>query len=307
MRQLPPRLRGREAMTRPLLFALPGNEAMTRTLAGELEAEMGLLEMRSFPDGETYLRFGTDVAGRSVILVCTLDRPDAKFLKLAFTAATARELGAGPVGLVAPYLAYMRQDKRFHPGEAVTSVQFARMLSAEIDWLVTVDPHLHRYPSLDPIYPIPTRTAHAAPLLAAWIGSNVERPVLIGPDIESEQWVAAVAGMVGAPYRVLRKLRRGDRDVEISVPELHLSSDRVPVLIDDIVSSGRAMMETARQLREQHLARVVCVAVHALFSDETYRSLGDIASAVVTTNAVVHPSNAIDVTPVIAEAVRQLI
>ncbi|RWA75404.1 MAG: ribose-phosphate pyrophosphokinase [Mesorhizobium sp.] len=293
-------------MTRPLLFALPDNEAMTRGLAGELEGEIGVIEMRSFPDEETYLRFGTDLEDRSVILVSTLDRPDAKFLTLAFAAATARELGARRVGLVAPYLAYMRQDKRFHPGEAVTSVAFARLISAEIDWLATVDPHLHRYPSLGAIYPIPTRTAHAAPLLAAWIRSNVEWPLLIGPDIESEQWVAAVAGMVGAPYRVLRKERRGDRDVRISVPDLHLFSDRVPVLIDDIVSSGRTMMETARHLREQHLPPVVCVAVHALLSDQSYRTLKDIATAVVTTNAVPHPSNAIDLTPIIAEAVREL-
>ncbi|TIR19923.1 MAG: ribose-phosphate pyrophosphokinase [Mesorhizobium sp.] len=293
-------------MTRPLLFALPGNEAMTRVLAGEIEGEIGVIEVRSFPDEETYLRFHTDVKNRSMIIVCTLDRPDAKFLTLAFAAATARELGARRVGLVAPYLAYMRQDKRFHPGEAVTSVAFARQLSAEVDWLATVDPHLHRYPTLGAIYPIPTRTAHAAPLLAAWIRSNVERPLLVGPDIESEQWVAAVADMVGAPYRVLRKERRGDRDVRISVPDLHLYSDRIPVLIDDIISSGGTMMETARHLREQHFHFVVCVAVHALLSAESYRSLRDFASAVVTTNAVPHPSNAIDLTPVIAEAVREL-
>ncbi|RWB96339.1 MAG: ribose-phosphate pyrophosphokinase [Mesorhizobium sp.] len=293
-------------MTRPLLFALPGNEAMTRGLAGEIEGEIGVMDVRSFPDEETYLRFNTDLRNRSVVLVCTLDRPDAKFLALAFAAATARELGARRVGLVAPYLAYMRQDKRFNPGEAVTSVAFARLLSAEIDWLATVDPHLHRYPSLGAIYPIPTRTAHAAPLLAAWIRSKVERPLLIGPDIESEQWVAAVAGMVGAPYRVLRKERRGDRDVKISVPDLHLLSDRVPVLIDDIVSSGRTMMETARHLREQHLPPVVCLAVHALLSAESFRNLKDITSAIVTTNAVPHPSNAIDLTPIIAEAVGEL-
>jgi ribose-phosphate pyrophosphokinase len=242
-----------------------------------------------------------------VVLVCTLDRPDSKFLRLAFAAAAARDLGAARVGLVAPYLAYMRQDKSFHPGEAVTSVAFARLLSAGIDWLVTVDPHLHRYRSLDAIYSVPSRVAHAAPLLAAWIRSNVERPLLIGPDIESEQWVSAVAGMADAPYRVLRKERRGDRDVAISVPDLDLSADRIPVLVDDIVSTGRTMIETARHLDEQHLAPPVCVAVHGLFSDASYDKLKEVASAVVTTNAVPHPSNAIDVASIIAETIGRLI
>ena len=294
-------------MTRPLIFPLPGNEMMAEKLGAALGGELGRFETRRFPDEETYLRFATDPTGRSVALVCTLDRPNPKFLPLAFAAGAARDLGAGRVGVVAPYLPYMRQDKSFRPGEAVTSVIFARLLSSGIDWLAAVDPHLHRYSRLDEIYSVETRVAHAAPLLAAWIKSNVSRPLLIGPDIESEQWVAAVAGMADAPYRVLRKERRGDRDVRISVPDLHLFADRVPVLVDDIVSTGRTMIETARHLREQGLPAAVCMAVHALFSEESYAKLNEIASAIVTTNAVPHHSNAIDVAPIIAQSIGDLV
>ena len=78
-------------------------------------------------------------------LICTLTHPDQQFLLLVFAADAARELGAREVNLVAPYLAYMRQDKRFHDGESVTSRSFARMVSSTLDKLLTVDPHLHRY------------------------------------------------------------------------------------------------------------------------------------------------------------------
>ena len=94
-----------------------------------MAAEIGAIELRAFPDGETYLRFMSDLSGRTLVIVCTLDRPDEKFLPLLFAAATARELGATKVGLVAPYLAYMRQDRRFKPGEAVTSREVARLVS----------------------------------------------------------------------------------------------------------------------------------------------------------------------------------
>jgi ribose-phosphate pyrophosphokinase len=228
-------------------------------------------------------------------------------LRLAFAATAARDLGAIRVGIIAPYLAYMRQDKRFQPGEAVSSVAFARLLSSGIDWLATVDPHLHRYATLDAIYPVATRVAHAAPLLSAWIKEHVARPLLVGPDIESEQWVAAVARTADAPYRVLRKERRGDRDVAVSVPDLHLLADRIPVLVDDIVATGRTMIETARHLLDQGLPPAVCLAVHALLSEESYGKLKEIASAVVTTNAVPHPSNAIDLAPVIAQSIRELL
>ena len=70
-------------MTAPLLFAMPGNEAMTRALArAVLTRELGEVELRAFPDGETYLRFLTDLAGRSLVMVCTLDRPNDKILPL---------------------------------------------------------------------------------------------------------------------------------------------------------------------------------------------------------------------------------
>lgn len=61
------------------------------------------------------------------------------------------------MGLVAPYLAYMRQDQQFRPGEVVTSRMFAALVSRHVDWLVTVDPHLHRVHALDEIYAVPTR------------------------------------------------------------------------------------------------------------------------------------------------------
>jgi ribose-phosphate pyrophosphokinase len=293
-------------MTRPIVLALPGNESMAGRLGAALGWEIGVLETRNFPDGETYLRFATDPKDRDVVLVCTLDRPDDKSLRLLFAADAARDLGASKVGLVAPYLAYMRQDRRFQPGEAITSLTFARMVSAHFDWLATVDPHLHRYASLDELYDVPARAVRSAPLLSGWISANVSHPFLLGPDVESEQWVSEVAGAIGAPWQVLRKTRYGDRNVEVAVPDLSIFAGHTPVIVDDIVSSGRTMAVTADQMREQGLERPVLVAVHALFSEETYRGLKERAAAVVSANSVVHPSNAIDLSAVIADAVVEL-
>src|SRR5262245_48821899 len=74
----------RRAMTAPLLMAMPGNEAMTRRLAATLAAAIGEIELRAFPDGETYLRFVSNLSNCTLILVCTLDRPNEKILPLLF-------------------------------------------------------------------------------------------------------------------------------------------------------------------------------------------------------------------------------
>ena len=290
-------------MTIPLLLPLPGNERFAAALAPLLRAEVGVLTVRRFPDGESYVRLETPVAGRDVVLVCTLDRPDDKVLPLAFVSAAAAELGARRRGLVAPYLAYMRQDRRFREGEGVTSAYFARMLSSEVDWLVTVDPHLHRRSTLGEIYSIPNRVVHAAPLVSAWIRTHVDRPLLVGPDAESEQWVSAVAEGASAPHVVLEKVRRGDRDVEVSVPDVERWRDHTPVLVDDIISTARTMIETVGHLRRAGMAPPVCVGVHGVFAEGAEAALRDAGAArVITSDTIPHPTNAIDVAPLVAEA-----
>lgn len=291
-----------------LLFALPGNERLASLLAPLIGAEIGEAVLRRFPDGETYWRYETPVDGREVVLLCTLDRPDDKTLAVLFAACAARELKARQVGLIAPYLAYMRQDHRFQPGEAITSATFAKIVSGEVDWMVTVDPHLHRRSSLSEIYSVPTRALHAAPLIAQWIRENVEKPVLIGPDRESEQWVAAVARGAGAPHIVLRKVRRGDRDVAVSVPYLQPWRGRTPVLVDDIISTGRTMIETLKHLDDSGAGPPVCIAVHGVFAGNALDELIEAGAArAVTTNTIAHSTNGIDISGLLAEGVRTLI
>lgn len=290
-----------------IMFALPGNEQMAGDLAGLLGIELGRTEIRRFPDGESYLRIDSEVRDRTVILLCSLDRPDEKFLQLRFLAATARDLGAQAVGLVCPYLAYMRQDTRFHPGEVLSSAHFARYLSDSVDWLVTVDPHLHRRHSLAEIFSVPAAVVHAAPRISAWIRENVPAPILIGPDSESEQWVTEVADGAKAPYVVLEKVRRGDRDVEVSLPAHADYPGRTPVLLDDIISTARTMIAATLRLKQANLPPPVCIGVHAIFAGDAFAELTRAgAQRIVTCNTICHPSNGIDVTALIAEEIRKL-
>ncbi|MFD2106241.1 hypothetical protein ACFSKJ_22960 [Tabrizicola soli] len=76
----------------PLILPLPGNERFAQDLAA-FGGEVGAIETRRFPDGETYLRLLSPVAGRAVDLVATLAGPDPDFLRLAFAADAARTQG----------------------------------------------------------------------------------------------------------------------------------------------------------------------------------------------------------------------
>ncbi|MFU8878686.1 MAG: ribose-phosphate diphosphokinase, partial [Wenzhouxiangellaceae bacterium] len=259
-------------------------------------------------DGESYLRLEKPeaVAGAELIVLARLDRPDDKLPALLFLADLLRELGAARIGLVAPYLPYMRQDCRFQPGEAVTSRTFARWVSEHFDWLVTVDPHLHRYRSLDEIYTLTAEVLASAPCLADWIAANIKNPLLIGPDAESEQWVRAVAAIHDLPWRVLAKTRYGDREVEIRLPELDGLEHHCPVLLDDIASSGATLAEAATGLQRAGLPAPVCVTVHGLLSDGARKTMAAAGiGRLVCTDSVAVPEAEISLVPLLAEAIEQ--
>jgi ribose-phosphate pyrophosphokinase len=289
----------------PLLLLYPGNESLGHKIQKILGLEQINFTLRKFPDQETYLRILSEVKGKEIWVLCSLNQPDDKFLPLFFLAQTLRELQAKSIGLIAPYLSYLRQDKRFQPGEALTSQFFASLLSETFDRLITVDPHLHRYHSLDEIYKIPNRVMHATGPITKWIGQNISNPLIIGPDAESEQWVTTVAQEVKGNYVVLEKIRKGDREVEVSLPSDKMFRDNTPVLLDDIISSAQTMKKGVELVLKLGMPAPICIGTHAVMNQETYQDLlNSGAEKVITCNTIAHPSNEIDLSETIVEAIK---
>ncbi|MEO6305414.1 MAG: ribose-phosphate pyrophosphokinase [Bacteroidia bacterium] len=279
-----------------IIFSFPGNELLSENIIAGIEGEKGNFTLRQFPDGESYVRVLSNVEGKDVCVVCTLSQPDSKILSLLFLCYELRDLKVKSICLIAPYLAYMRQDKRFNPGEALTSNYFAKLISSSVDSLITIDPHLHRRVSMKEIYSIPCEVLHATKLISAWIKKNIPNAIIIGPDSESEQWVSEVAKNANVPFTVLQKVRKGDRDVEVSVPHIEKYKNLTPVLVDDIISTARTMIETVQHLKKAGMKPPVCIGVHAVFSENAYEDLNKSdVSRIVTCNTIKHPSNGIDV------------
>jgi ribose-phosphate pyrophosphokinase len=292
---------------KPILFDLFGEHPLARGIADQLHCSLGSFTLRDFPDRETYLQLHDDLRDRHVIVLASLDDPNPKLAPLIFLAETARAAGAAKVGLCTPYLAYMRQDTRFNAGEAITSDYYAKLLSTYFDWLVTVDPHLHRHASLAEIYSIPTQVVHATQAIARWIKQNVSDALLIGPDIESTQWLQAISNVSGMPYQVLQKQRHGDTQVELSTPAFTIEAKQTPVIIDDIISTGGTMMAVLQHLQALKSKPAICLGIHAILAGDTYeRLLRAGAARVITCNSITHVSNAIDLTDAIVEGMTSM-
>ena len=235
-----------------MLLGFPEYAPQTRALAAAAGQSSAIVEVHRFPDGESRVRLPPALPP-DVVVCRSLDAPNEKLVELLIAAAAARDLGAKHVTLVAPYLCYMRQDMAFTPGEAVSQRIIGRLLAAQFDRVITVDPHLHRISRLSEAIPCASAVAlSAAQPIAAWLDARLAAaactPLIIGPDSESKQWVDAIAAFSGLEGVVGEKVRSGDTEVQIRLPDIDLT-DREVILVDDMASTGCTLETTAARCR----------------------------------------------------------
>ena len=259
-----------------------------------------------FPDGELKLRL-PDTLPQRVTLLRSLHHPNEKLIELLLVARTARVLGAKHLTLVAPYLAYMRQDIAFQPGEAVSQRIVGRFLAGLFDALITVDPHLHRVATLQEAVPVPQAIVlSGAPILADLIALHRKQPLLVGPDEESAQWISQAAQRHGFDFAVCRKTRHGDRSVDVTLPQADFAGRSV-VLLDDIASSGHTLASVTHLLMAAGAVTVDVAVTHALFADDAIKLIKEAGvSNIWSTDCIPHPSNAVSMAPLIATALTSL-
>jgi ribose-phosphate pyrophosphokinase len=289
-----------------LLLHFEDEAALATALAGALGWDAAEVRVHRFPDGECRLTLPASLP-RAVALLRGLQQPNDKLAQLLIAAPAARELGARQLTLVAPYLAYMRQDIAFQPGEAVSQRHLGHALAAWFDAVLTVDPHLHRVATMDEVVPGRRGVAvSAAPLLGAHACAQVPGALLLAPDEEATQWVRAAALAHGLDHAVCHKLRHGDRDVEVALPNADVRG-RAVVVMDDVASTGRTLVAAAQGALAQGAASVDVAVTHGLFVGD---ALAQVRAAGVrhvwSSDCVPHATNAVSVVPLLAAALRAL-
>ncbi len=287
-----------------LMLGFSEYQAQPQQLANHIGLAYKEVKIHHFPDGESKVSLPGTLP-KKVILCRSLDNPNHKLIELMLAAMTARKLGATELTLVAPYLCYMRQDKAFHPGEAISQQIIGQQLAQWFDSVITVDPHLHRISNLNEAIPnIKTITLTATQPIAHFLGKTYDNPLLIGPDEESEQWVAAVAKTQGLEYLIGKKQRLDDYRVEIDFSG-STCTGRHLILLDDIASTGRTLETTAQALQPYKPASISAVVTHALFMDDAIKRLKNAGiNQIFSTNSIPHPTNNISLTELLGNALN---
>lgn len=286
------------------VLGFPESADSARRLADALGLPCHIAEVHRFPDGESLVRL--PVAFDRTIVYRSLDRPNDKLVELALAASVLRRQGAGEISLIAPYLAYMRQDAIFRPGEPVSQAAVGGWLAGLFDGFIAVEPHLHRTSDLSAVFAGRPATALSAALpVAEHLKRTGVSPdtVILGPDEESTPLARSVAEALGLTGVAGHKVRHGDRDVTVALPEE--VEGRPVVIIDDVISSGATILACVHRARDRGCRVTDVIGIHALHTEDMAKRFAADGLRVISCDGVPHPSNGIPLAPLLADACRR--
>ncbi|MCC6054653.1 MAG: ribose-phosphate diphosphokinase [Thermosphaera sp.] len=297
---------------KPLVIGGSNGEHLAIELSQLMGFELVSVEIKKFPDGETYVRILGEVSGRDVVYINSLQRsPNESLIETLLTLDALRDLGATRLIAVIPYMSYARQDSRFNPGEAISVQTIAKLFkSMRLDHLVTVDMHLHRITDPSSLFGANFHNITGVRELAKYIKRNysVENTVVIGPDEEAEQWAKIMAeDLGGLEYGVLKKTRLTAEKVAVVAEGLNVQGKNV-IIVDDIISTGGTIVEAVNTLKNLGAREIYVTTVHPLLIGNAYAKLLRLnLRDLVGTNSVLSPISKVSIAPAIGEKIMEIL
>ena len=289
------------------LFAFPECAKQAEELAHAVGIDHEIVAVHKFPDGESRIRVKKST--RKTAIFRSLHHPNEKLVEVLFAASALRDGGAMEIGLIAPYLSYMRQDIAFQTGEAVSQQVIGQLLAQHFDRFMSVDPHLHRTPRLGTVFQgKPTACISAAGAIAQNIIAHQAHygAVIVGPDEESEPLVLALAVPLNAPWTLATKTRQSDRKVSMNLRDAKTLSGRAAIIIDDVISSGTTIVTLAQLLRDAGAISIDVYTTHALFNDDAHKAMTRAGvRRIVSSDSIPHFTNDISLARTLAEGFKQ--
>ena len=261
----------------------------------------------TFPNGEFTVSLDTPGEAHDVFLLATINPPAERLLLTLTLADTIRRRGARTITLIAPYLAYSRHDKGAPSVEHLFFLLGRLMNAAGIDTMLTIDIH-HSVSTTE--FGIPFTSLSPAALFARALNDSPFRgATLVAPDDGARPRADDLARNIGGNPPIVYGHKT--RTIEGVQTELERCAAERVILVDDILDTGRTLIEAARWLRKNGAPRIAVCVSHGLFTGDTWQELWNLGvERIYTTDSVgsgVIPVDdrieIIPIAPVIAESI----
>jgi ribose-phosphate pyrophosphokinase len=271
---------------RLMVFAGRSHTDLAERIVGQLGVELGEVDLGTFPNGETYVRFDESIRGADVFLVQTGCEPiDRNVMELLFMVQAAKLASAKRITAVIPLFPYARQDRKAKPREPISARLIADMLQlAGADRVLTMDLHAGQ---IQGFFTIPVDHMTALPLFARHfrdLGLTGEGIVSVSPDAGRAKMAVRFAEMLDADFALMHKTRHSAEFVEVTEVTGRVRGKKA-ILGDDVIMTGGTLLANVKALKEHGVEDIWVFATHGLFCGnalEKFAECDDITGIVVT-------------------------
>lgn len=261
-------------MDQIILFSGSSNLPLSTEIANHLGVEMGKATLTRFADGESRPWIQEDVRNKTVFIIQSLSNPvDQNFIEMSLLADAIHRGSPKKMVAVIPYMGYSRQDRQHRIGEPISAKVIAKFIEAsKFDEVITIELHNN---AIQGFFQIPVTNISLTDLYVSQIMQNFPKDVVIvSPDVGNAKKVRFLADKLGVPQITLEKKRSLDQSDVSESKKVYIDlTGKTVIIVDDMISTGGTIANTAGILRECGAARVIVVAAHGVLSGNAFDTL----------------------------------
>lgn len=255
-----------------MVFSGRGNPELSARVADKLGIELGRVDIKTFADGEIYVKYGESIRGTDVFIIQPTCRPvNENMMELLIMAQAAKLASAHRVTAVMPWMGYSRQDKKSCPREPITARLVADIVQAAgVDRVITMDLHAGQ---LQGFFSVPVDHMTALAMIADYFSmKNLEDMVIVSPDAGGLKTAKRVADRLGCSVAVLTKLRP-DHNVSRVMHVIGEVEGKTAIIVDDIIDTAGTLINGVQALVEKGAKEVYAACSHPVLSGPAYERI----------------------------------
>lgn len=268
---------------------------LAQQTSDEMGVELGNVERKMFPNTELYVRYGDSIRGKHVFIIQSMAASDGmsvndSFMELLIMVDAAKRASAAEVTVIAPYLAYGRQDRKARGREPISAAAVIRSLqSAGADRIVSVDMHsAQTQATFNGPFDHLTAETIIQGALEERVQDNVDDFVVVSPDGGRAKIAEDYAHELGVEVVHMTKSRDREDSSKIKRPDLIEGvRGKTCLMIDDMIDTAGTLVSAAETLKRSGAARIITCATHGIFSSPALERLQEAPiDEIIVTNTV---------------------
>src|SRR3989338_685084 len=254
------------------IFAGSSNPDLAKAVSLRSKVPLGKIELGVFSDGEIDVWVRDDVNNSNIFILQSNSYPvNQNIIELALIADAVRRSGAYKITAVIPYFGYSRKEKQTRPGEPISAKVIADLIiTSGINKVICLDLHAD---AIVGFFDVPVIYLSALEILAeALKKEKFKKPLVVAPDVGGVKRARNFAAILNAPLAVIEKHRHANVKDHMEVLSIsgEVSGD-TEIIIDDVISTGSTISESANSLRKKGVKKIIVCATHGVFAGDAIK------------------------------------